>query len=675
MRNCCLLLLLAFSFLASSARPQAERLPTSSIETIAGAEATDVAGTEFSFASVAGLATDAVGNTYFSLLAMSRVYRLGADGKVTAYAGSGVRDKNLDGVPAVASPLFNPHALAADATGNLYIACPHAFLRVDASSGVLSTVFTTPYTQPGSSISILEINEMAVGPDGALYISDGGDWRIKSYSFASGSVTVLAGNGVLGATQPGVPATSSPLKYPKAVAVGSDGAVYFSTLEPSVFRIRPVDGKLESVDIRLRKRGTPLGEYDIPSHIALDNRGHLFVAQANLSQVLRIVLRSGYVSVYAGTGAQKFNGDGIRAIRASVTPRHVVSDPAGNLTIAENHRIRRVDAATRRITTIVGNGLAVADDASTAALRAKLWEPANAVPAPDGTVYITSSFSNRVLRLDRDGNLTTVAGGGNPVLGSEPGSASQVALYFPQGVWIDSDGDVYFSDYDNRIVRRLDARTGLVSNFATTPKNTNSAGLFLYSAAALIADENYFYLSDPNGYRVWRISRRDGVVEPYAGTGTAAQNSNGGDASARLAAPSGLALDSSGNLYIADGYLGGKDGRILRVDAPTGRLITILSGLREPSGLAFQSTNVLCFSEASGNQVRCLDLANHTVRVVAGTGAAGFAGDGGPAECAQLNHPSGISFDYMGVLYIADTGNQRIRRVRLGKSLVRCHDR
>src|SRR5437870_13273973 len=117
MRNCCLLLLLAFSFLASSARPQAERLPTSSIETIAGAEATDVAGTEFSFASVAGLATDAVGNTYFSLLAMSRVYRLGVDGKVTAYAGSGVRDKNLDGVPAVASPLFNPHALAADEIG------------------------------------------------------------------------------------------------------------------------------------------------------------------------------------------------------------------------------------------------------------------------------------------------------------------------------------------------------------------------------------------------------------------------------------------------------------------------------------------------------------------------------------------------------------------------------
>src|SRR5947209_8475692 len=77
MRNCCVLLLLAFSFLTSSARPQAERLPTSSIETIAGAEATDVAGTEFSFASVAGLATDAVGNTYFSLVAMSRVYRLG----------------------------------------------------------------------------------------------------------------------------------------------------------------------------------------------------------------------------------------------------------------------------------------------------------------------------------------------------------------------------------------------------------------------------------------------------------------------------------------------------------------------------------------------------------------------------------------------------------------------
>ena len=121
--------------------------------------------------------------------------------------------------------------------------------------------------------------------------------------------------------------------------------------------------------------------------------------------------------------------------------------------------------------------------------------------------------------------------------------------------------------------------------------------------------------------------------------------------------------------------MGRNDGRVLRVDRETGRLITILDNLRQPSGLAFQSANVLCFSESGANQVKCMDLTNHGVTVVAGTGEAGFSGDGGSAECAKLNRPYGISFDLAGALYIADTGNQRIRRVRLGNGFGQCHDR
>jgi sugar lactone lactonase YvrE len=670
MRNGCLLLFATFSFLASSARSQLQELQTSSIETIAGAEATRVAGTEFSFGSVAGLATDAVGNTYFTLQALSRVYRLGVDGHVTVWAGSGVRGKHRDGALAVASPLLNPGSLAVDAAGNLFIASWQSLVRVDAGSGVLSTVFTPR----DSSNSILDIVGMAVGPDGDLYVCDGQDWRIKKFSLSSGSVTVLAGNGRLGATQLGRPATSSPLKYPRAVAPGSDGTVYFSTSEPAIFRIRR-DGKLEALNIRVNAKGPPLGDYDIPSHIALDGLGHLFVTQPNRSRILRIVLTSGYVSVYAGTGSPRFNGDGIKATLAAISPTDVVSDPSGNLTVAELYRIRRVEASTRLITTVAGNGLPVTDASTTSALHAKLWEPAYAVPAPDGTVYITSSFSNRLLRVRNDGSLTTLAGGGDfTIAGSDPGDASQVALYYPQGIWLDDNGDVYFSDYDNTIVRRL-AQTGSISNFATTPKSGWSAGGFLDYAAALVADGDYFYLSDPNGNCVWRISRRDGAVERYAGTGTNAQSPTAGDAkSVQLAAPAGLALDSSRNLYIADGYVEGEKGRILRVNADDRQIVTILSDLRQPSGLAFQSPSVLCFAESDAHWVRCLDLADHSIRIVAGTGVAGFGGDGGPAECAQLNRPTGISFDQMGNLYIADTGNQRIRRVRLGQRPVQCRD-
>jgi sugar lactone lactonase YvrE len=499
-----------------------------------------------------------------------------------------------------------------------------------------------------------------------VYLCDGA--TIKSYSLQSGSVAVVAGNGIVGATRAGVSATSTPLKYPGSIAVGADGIVYFSTQEPAVYRIGQ-NGILESIPLRLSSEDRQLEDYDNPHAIALDGVGHLFVAQANRSRILRIELKSGAVKVYAGTGQQGFNGDWMDARRANITlPDYLSTDSDGNLVVSEQYRIRRINVSGRIIETVAGNGLPAAEDS---AGHARLWEPANAIPAPDGSVYITSSFSQRVMRLAPDGNLMTVAGGGDPGRFTDPGPSREISLNYPEGLWISESGDIYFSDNDNRIVRHLQADR--IENFAVTPKKGNSYGMFLYYAAALVADGNHFYLSDPFGQTVWRISRADGSVEAYAG-GSNAMSQSGDDAlSLKLVAPSGLALDASGNLFIADGTLDGEEGRILRVEAATRRVTTVLAHLRQPSGLAFQSANNLCFSESGGNQVRCLDLKNHSIRILVGTGLAGYAGDGGPAECARLNRPSGISFDASGRLYIADTGNQRVRIVRLGERDATCH--
>lgn len=661
--------LLVFSLLTLVVTTTAAQGPASSIETVVGSANSSIPGTEFSFGGIAGLTMDPSGNVFFTSQALSRVYRLGIDGQVTVYAGNGVRGQHRDGVAATASPLSSPSSLAADATGSLYIADAHALLRVDASSGILSTVFTTPYRPTGSPYAIQDVGRMTFGPSGLLYLCDA--LRIKSYSFETGSVSLIAGNGERGPTQIGAKATASPLNYPQSITVGADETIYFSTLEPAVYRVGQ-RGKLESISVRVQNENGGLGDYDIPHSIGVDEQGHLFVAQANRSRILKIDLKSGHVSVYGGTGIQSFNGDGIEASLANITtPDYLAVDPAGELVIAEQSRIRRISASTQVIETIAGNGLPSSSAQTGPGLHAQLWEPANVFPAPDGSLYVTSSFSQRVLRVDADGTVTTVAGGGSPVRFTEPGPVSEVSISYPQGLWVSESGGVFFSDNDNRMIRHLES--GQIINFATTPKNSNSVGVFLYYAAALVASSDYFYLSDPYGQRVWRIARSDGSVEPYAGTGFDKPTSEGEDAlSQKLAAPSGLALDSAGNLFIADGVMGSKQGRILRVEAGTGRVTTVLSNLRQPSGLAFQSPENLCFAESGADQIRCVNLANQSVRVIAGIGAAGYSGDGGPAECARLNRPSGINFDAAGHLYIADTGNQRIRLVHLGKHVASC---
>src|SRR5260370_25436121 len=129
---------------------------------------------------------------------------------------------------------------------------------------------------------------------------------------------------------------------------------------------------------------------------------------------------------------------------------------------------------------------------------------------------MSSIVSNRLMRLDPDGDLKSAAGGGSFVhIGSEAGLAAQVALFHPQGIWLENNNDIFFSDYDNRIIRRLVSDSGSVTNFATTPKNFNSAGFFLYYAGTLVSYGNYFYLSDPNGGFFLDISRGGGSLRSY----------------------------------------------------------------------------------------------------------------------------------------------------------------
>jgi sugar lactone lactonase YvrE len=223
--------------------------------------------------------------------------------------------------------------------------------------------------------------------------------------------------------------------------------------------------------------------------------------------------------------------------------------------------------------------------------------------------FIASTGDDRIYKVDEAGRVTVFAGTGIAGSVGENVPATGVSLGDPSGVAVDAAGDLFIADRSNRRIRRVDAETGLIST---------SMSFGLPSGIAFDVAGNLF-AADPLNHRVWRVDAVTRQLTSVAGNGTPGFSGDGGAATAAsLRGPSALALDSAGNLFIADQV----NQRIRRVDGAT-RIIT----------------------------------------TVAGSGRFGFGGDGGPATRAQLYSPSGVALDAEGNLFIADRLNQRIRRV------------
>jgi sugar lactone lactonase YvrE len=363
----------------------------------------------------------------------------------------------------------------------------------------------------------------------------------------------------------------------------------------------------------------PLGNV---SAVATDTKGNLYVADSDNSLVLRIT-PDGTLSVVAGNGTAGSSGDGGSATGASLnTPAGLAVDSAGNLYIAEtsSHRIRKVSNGV--IMTFAGNGMADFTGDGGPATNASLRYPQGVAVDSAGNVYIADT-ANNLIRKVSGGVITTFVGNGTTV-SSDGVAPTATGLNGPAGLAVDSANNLYIADLSNHRIRKVTGNTitTVAGNgiFDTTGDAGPATSAAIGNPASVAVDSaGNLYIGDISSAKLVR-KVSNGIITTIAGNYTNAFSGDFGPATqASLNGPAGIAVDAVGNVYIADLY----NDRVRKV-----------------SGGVIVS--------------------------VAGNGGFRFGGDGEKATSAFLNAPAGLAFDSAGSLYIADVNNNRIRKVSNG---------
>jgi sugar lactone lactonase YvrE len=294
--------------------------------------------------------------------------------------------------------------------------------------------------------------------------------------------------------------------------------------------------------------------------------------------------------------------------------------------------------------------------------------------------FASSAFPQGILTVTPGRGVATTAGKGTPGYSGDNGAAASATLADPSAVAYDASGNLYLADAQNNVVREI-LKSGQITTIAGTGvegyggDNAAATSAYLDTPTGVAVDgSGNVYIADSHNHRIRKVS--GGTITTIAGTGAAGYSGDGGAATAaQLSLPTAVAVDSSSNLYIADT----NNQRIRKI---TGTTITTIAGDGEelyagdgaaatsavldlPTGVAVDATGNVYIADRHNQRVRMVSVGG-TISTLAGSGAASFSGDGAGATAATLFRPSSVSIDGAGNIYIADTGNQRIRQVSGG---------
>jgi uncharacterized protein (TIGR03437 family) len=645
---------------------------------------------------ITGIAVDHSGNVYFNDPDNHVVFRAGSDRIIHVIAGNGIGGYSGDGGPAtdasiggnetsydlqLSPPVLN--GIAVDASGNVYITTGSLVRRID-TNGIITTYAGGGSSQPGNggqatNAALGLLLGITVDASGNIYFVDRSFSAIRKVT-PNGVITTIAGTGtgVNGFSGDGASAAAAELNNPIAITCDNAGNLYVAEQGPPgrIRKITTATGVINTVaggGTLAPGTGVPPLQVNISvvRAVAVDAAGDIYTFAPNIGFLIKFAANgdSSYLSsIVRNTG---FLDDNVPASQVFIngsefSDSSLAVDQAGNLYTSQDIRglVRKIDPSGN-LTTIAGDDDYRYSPDGTPAVSAQVRNPAYITVGADGqTVYFLSSHGMR--KIGSDGILSTAS------------TAAPFNAPFLIGLTADAAGNLYTLDFNTLVRLSPSGTVATIVNQTGGPGSSGDTGpatkAQLNQPQGLAADKaGNLFISDTGDFKI-RMVNTNGVINTIAGTGQPGHTGDGGPAlSATFSALGGMLADNQGGVYVIDGayirhVLG--NGTVQAVagngvsgfSGDGGKAVNASISVEYRSGMVLDAAGNLYFTGSDfESHVRRI-APDNTITTVAGMGTqGGFAGDGGPAIQALFNQPLGLAMDTAGDLYVADSGNNRIR--------------
>ncbi len=599
------------------------------------------------------------------------------------FAGSTAQG-DVDGVTNV-SQFYNPGGVAMDASGNIYVAdTEDNTIREIAANGIVSTLagaagISGSADGNGTNALFNAPQGIAVDSSGNVYVADTGNGTIRKIT--GNAVSTLAGLAGNAGSADGV-GTNASFNFPEGLAVNAGGVIFVADTWNDTIRAVSPSGTVSTyigqagIFGSSNATGTNALLYE-PSAVAIDSGGNIFVADTG-NNVIREIVPGGTVTALAGSAGNIGSVDATGTNALFDAPQGIAVDASDNLYVADflNNTIRKVTSAGV-VTTIAGvpGNFGSANGVGTNAL---FWGPQGVIvnPTNNSLIYVADTGNSAVRQLSASGQTWTVSAfAGNASDGSANAIGTAARFFWPMDVASDGQGNFYVADARNNTIRKI-AADGTVSVFAGFPGVTGSANAkgtnasFNAPEAVAVDGSGNVYVAD-TGNSVIREITSGGVVSTLAGSPGNIGSSDGTGGGAQFDAPQGIAVNGSGYVFVADTM-----NHTIREIAPGG-VVTTFAGTAGNFGSADGTNGAAQFDRPAGlafdgsGNLFVADMFNHTIREITPAGVVNtiaglarvFGNMDGTNSTASFFEPEGIAVGSGDTLYVADSGNDSIRQV------------